>query len=158
MSEKDAFFQKVEANNNAQKEGEEAFKRDVLAFQEDTKNLIQEIKGWFAGSPVTASVSTTQVVENTDRFEVPNLTLKNGSKTLTINPEGFYYFGVTGSLEVSIHNSSRAPGTSKFSIHWKDSVSKISGWVIVCGGVGNNPVQRIEFNQDNFFKMISAFA
>ena len=52
MSAKDAFFQKLETNANAQKEGEEAFKRDVLAFQEDTKALIQEIIGWFAGSPV----------------------------------------------------------------------------------------------------------
>lgn len=38
MSAKDAFFQKLETNANAQKEGEEAFKRDVLAFQEDTKH------------------------------------------------------------------------------------------------------------------------
>ncbi|MCK8148011.1 hypothetical protein MYG02_23680, partial [Citrobacter sedlakii] len=63
MSAKDAFFQKLETNANAQKEGEEAFKRDVLAFQEDTKALIQEIIGWFAGSPVTASGNTTQVTE-----------------------------------------------------------------------------------------------
>ena len=158
MSAKDAFFQKVESNANAQKEGEEAYKREVQAFKEDTKKLILEIKAWFDGSPVTSSISTTQVTENTDRFETSNITLKNGSKTLTIYPEGFAYFGVTGSLTVSIQNPSRAPGTSKFAIHWKDSISKIPGWVIVYGGGGNNPVQRIEFNQENFFKMIESFA
>ncbi|CAM6626318.1 TPA: hypothetical protein R4C64_001755 [Salmonella enterica subsp. enterica serovar Saintpaul] len=158
MSAKDAFFQKLETNANAQKEGEEAFKRDVLAFQEDTKALIQEIIGWFAGSPVTASGNTTQVTEDTDRFEVSNLTLKNGGKTLKITPEGLYYFGVKGSLEVSIHNPNRAPGTSKFNLHWKDGISKLSGWVIVSAGVGNAPAHRIEFNQENFFKMITAFA
>ncbi|WP_166296483.1 hypothetical protein ACSLVK_07610 [Photorhabdus tasmaniensis] len=41
---KDAFFQKLETNTNARKEDEEAFKRDVLEFQEDTKALILEIK------------------------------------------------------------------------------------------------------------------
>ncbi|MFN3071356.1 hypothetical protein ACKWMY_25045 [Serratia sp. J2] len=155
MSAKDAFFQKLETNGNAQKEGEEAFTHDVLAFQEDTKALIQEIMGWFDGSPVTASASSTQVTENTDRFEVSNLTLKNGDKTLKIIPEGLYYVGVKGNLEVTIH---RAPGTSKFSLHWKDGISKLPGWVIVSGGVGNAPVQRTEFNQENFFKMITAFA
>ncbi|MGJ0639373.1 hypothetical protein [Xenorhabdus bovienii] len=158
MSAKDAFFQKLETNTNVQKDGEEAFKRDVLAFQEDTKALILEIKGWFDGSPVTASVSTTHMTENTDRFEVSNLTLKNGGKTLKIIPEGLYYWGVTGGLEVTIHNPGRAPGTSKFNLHWKDGISKLPGWVIVSGGVGNAPAQRIEFNQENFFKMITAFA
>ncbi|MBF7997492.1 hypothetical protein [Rahnella laticis] len=158
MSAKDVFFQKLETNTNAHKESEEAFKRDVLAFQEDTKTLILEIKGWFDGSPVTARVSTTHMTENTDRFEVSNLTLKNGGKTLKIIPEGLYYWGVKGGLEVTIHNPNRAPSTSKFNLHWKDGISKLPGWVIVSGGVGNAPAQRIEFNQENFFKMITVFA
>ena len=158
MSAKDAFFQKLETNANAQKEGEEGFKRDVLAFQEDTKALILEIKGWFDGSSVTSNVSTTHLTESTDRFEVSNLTLKNGEKTLKIIPEGLYYWGVTGGLEVTIHNPSRAPSSSKFNLHWKDGISKLSGWVIVSGGVANSAAQRIEFNQENFFKMITAFA
>ncbi|MBT9428602.1 hypothetical protein [Candidatus Symbiopectobacterium endolongispinus] len=158
MSAKDAFFQKLETNANAQKEGEKAFKRDVLAFQEDTKALILEIKGWFEGTPVTASASTTLVTENTDRFEVSNITFKNGDKTLKIIPEGLYYFGMKGGLEVTIYNPSRAPSTYKFNLHWKDGISKLPGWVIVSGGVGNAPAQRIEFNQENFFKMITTFA
>ena len=129
----------------------------MIAFQEDTQALISDIKSWFEGSPIQAATSTMQVTEDRDRFEVVTLKLHNGGKTLTINPEGFYYFGVTGCLSVSIYNPSRAPSTSKFSIHWKDTVSKISGWVIVSGGNGT-PVQRIEFNQENFFKMISSFA
>lgn len=158
MSAKDEFFQKLQTNTNAQKEGEESFKRDVSSFQEDTKKLLQEIMGWFKGSPVTASTSTTQMTEHTERFEVPNITLTHGDKTLKIIPEGLYYYGVKGSLEVTIHNPNRAPGTSKFNIHWNDKISNLLGWVIVSGGVANAPVQRIEFNQENFFKMITAFA
>ena len=157
MSAKDSFFKQVEENTNNQKASEEAFKKEVIAFQEDTQALISDIKSWFEGSPIQAATSTMQVTEDKYHFEVATLTLHNGGKTLTINPEGFYYFGVTGCLSVSIYNPSRAPSTSKFSIHWKDTVSKISGWVIVSGGNGT-PVQRIEFNQENFFKMISSFA
>ncbi|MWC82428.1 hypothetical protein, partial [Escherichia coli] len=130
MSAKDSFFKQVEENTNNQKASEEAFKKEVIAFQEDTQALISDIKSWFEGSPIQAATSTMQVTEDRDRFEVVTLKLHNGGKTLTINPEGFYYFGVTGCLSVSIYNPSRAPSTSKFSIHWKDTVSKISGWVI----------------------------
>jgi hypothetical protein len=55
-------FPTVESNAKTQKEAEEDFKREVIAFQEDTKKLILEIKEWFAGSPVTASVGTMQVI------------------------------------------------------------------------------------------------
>lgn len=158
MSAKDAFFQKLETNADAQKKSEENLKRDVLAFQTDTNVLIQMIMGWFDGSPVTTSVSTTQMTECNDRFEVSNLTLKNGDKTLKITPEGLYYVGIKGSLEVAIHNPGRAPSTSKFNIHWKDGISQLPGWVIVSGGIGHAPAQRTEFNQENFFKMITAFA
>ena len=158
MSAKDAFFDKVERNANARKESEEAFKRDVLAFQEETKALLMEIKDWFDGSPVTSSVGTTQVTENTTRFEVSNLTLKNGDKTLTIVPEGLYYFGVKGGLEVTINNPNSSPSTSKFKLHWKDSVSQLPGWVIVSGSLGRTPAERTSFNQENFFKTIIAFA
>jgi hypothetical protein len=137
-----ALKPQVERNANARKESEEAFKRDVLAFQEETKALLMEIKDWFDGSPVTSSVGT-QVTENTTRFEVSNLTLKNGDKTLTIVPEGLYYFGVKGGLEVTINNPNSSPSTSKFKLHWKDSVSKLPGWVIVSGSLGRTQLNEL---------------
>ncbi len=158
MAAKDVFSQKFVVNTKMQMEVEEGFKRDVLAFQEDTKILFQEIMGWFIGSSVTASISTIQVVEDTVRFEVSNLTLKNGEKTLKLTPEGLYYFWAKGSLEVSIHNPNQEPDIPKFNLRWKDEISKLPGWVIISGGVAKIPVQRTEFNQENFFKMISAFA
>jgi len=157
MSAKDSFFKQVEDNSNNQKASEEAFKKEVIEFQQDTLAIISEIKSWFEGSSVQAATSTMQVTEGSDRFEVTALKLQHSGKTLTINPDGFAYFGVTGCLNVSISNPNRAPSTTKFSLHWKDMVSKISGWVIVSGGNGA-PAQRIEFNQENFFKMISSFA
>ncbi|EHH6314806.1 TPA: hypothetical protein MYR65_005295, partial [Citrobacter freundii] len=89
MSAKDSFFKQVEENTNNQKASEEAFKKEVIAFQEDTQALISDIKSWFEGSPIQAATSTMQVTEDRDRFEVVTLKLHNGGKTLTINPEGF---------------------------------------------------------------------
>lgn len=157
MSAKDSFFKQVEENTKNQRASEEAFKTEVVAFQKDTQALISDIKSWFEGSPIQAATSTMQVTEDKYHFEVATLTLHNGGKTLTITPEGFYAWGVTGYLKVSIYNPDQATSSSSFSIHWKDSFSKIPGWVIVSGGNGKQ-VQRIEFDQESFFNMISSFA
>ncbi|WP_139429154.1 hypothetical protein [Aeromonas veronii] len=158
MSTKDAFFQKLEVNSNAKKEQEDALKMTIQAFQQDTAVLIKTIQEWFASSPVKATVSSVSLFEESTRFEVTSLKLVNGSKSLTIVPTGLYYFGVAGALDVTIQNPERSPATTKFSIHWKDSVSKLSGWVLVTGGGGQLPVQRVEFNQENFFTSIMHFA
>ncbi|EGT4490431.1 hypothetical protein DOX53_22390 [Cronobacter malonaticus] len=160
MSAKDSFFQKVEDNASKQKADEEAFKQDILAFQQDTKALLTDIKSWFDGSPIKTKTSTMQmpVDGSTSLFEVATLTLHNGDKTLSITPEGFYYYGVTGSLTVTIDNPNHAPREFRFSLHWADSLSQIDGWVIAHSGSVNTQVQRIKFDQENFFNMISSFA
>ncbi len=91
-------------------------------------------------------------------IDVSSLILSNGSKTLKIRPEGLYYVGIKGCLDVSIYNPSRSPSSTAFTLNWKDNISKINGWTISYQGYHNSPVQRFEFNQENFFKMIDSFA
>lgn len=158
MSAKDSFFQKIEDNASKKKAADDAFKQEVSAFQRETYVLLTEIKGWFDGTPVQATTSTTQITESNQSIEVTTLTLHNGDKTLSIIPDGFYFYGVTGSLAVAIENPNSSPRTYNFSIHWKDTISEITGWVIVYGKSTNSPAKRIEFNEENFFNMISSFA
>ncbi|MGY3857922.1 hypothetical protein [Aeromonas intestinalis] len=155
MSAKDAFFKQVEDNVDAQKAGEMAIQRDLMDFQRETEILLQTIRTWFEGSPVKSKISLNPHMMEGKRAEFESLTLENGNKHLTITPEGLYYFGITGVLDVTIDNPNRAPRQTKFSIHWKDAISKISGWVIVDNVV---PASRVEFNQENFFSRITAFA
>ena len=158
MSAKDAFFQKVEENIDAQKSSQDALKTEIVAFQEGTSALIQEIKTWFDGSPIEAAIGGATLEAEGVRFTASTLRLQNAEKILTIVPEGLHYFGVTGVLKVTLDIPSRTPRRTEFSIHWKDSVSKLSGWVMVDKPVVNAPVQRGEFNQESFFRRISSFA
>lgn len=158
MSAKDAFFKKVEENIQVQQSCQEAFKMEVSAFQEETSALIQEIKSWFDGSPITAAIGGVSLLARDIRISVQALRLQNGNKVLTIDAEGYEYFGVTGVLKVILDDPSRTPRRSEFSIHWKNSSSKLSGWVIASKPVANIPAQYVEFNQENFFSKISAFA
>ncbi|MDE9545188.1 hypothetical protein [Xenorhabdus bovienii] len=158
MSAKNAFFKKVEDNAKSQQASDEAFKKDIFEFQRDTENLFQEIKSWFDGSPVKSEFTTMHLTEDGVVIEMQSMTLLNANKTLKITPEGFCYLGVKGSLQVFIYNPNRAPSSTKFSLHWKDSIRKLDGWTITHGVYDNNPVERIEFNQENFFKMIESFA
>lgn len=158
MSAKDDFFKKVEDNAKSKQASDDAFKKDIFEFQKDTEKLFNEIKGWFDGSSVKSQFPSARFVEDGVSIETKAMTLSNDNKTLKIVPEGLYYYGVKGCLQVSIHNPNRAPSTKKFALHWKDGISDYDGWVIVSENYGNNPPDRIEFNQENFFRMIEAFA
>lgn len=158
MSTKDAFFQKLQSSSDAQKEQAEALKKAINGFQVDTAKLQMTIKDWFASSPVKTSFSAVTLSEDSERFEMGTLRLENGDKTLTITPVGLFYFGVTGALEVKIRNPSHSPMETKFSLHWKDSISKLSGWVIVNGDGSQKPPQRVAFDQEAFFAHIMDFA
>lgn len=155
MSAKDAFFQKLDENNKAKREADEAFKNEVLAFQNDTASLIAEIKGWFNHTSIDATSSQMRISEGTEQFEVPTLILRNGDKILTIEPEGFYYFGATGNLNVTIKSVSSQSRQPAFQLHWKDSQGNQEGWTIVAGAP---LVTRTKFTQDNFFSLIQSFA
>ncbi|RUQ14777.1 hypothetical protein [Aeromonas dhakensis] len=155
MSAKDAFFKQVEHNADAKKAGEIALQRDIMDFQREIEVLFQAIRTWFEGSPVKSKISLVPLTIEGKRAEFESLTLANGSKTLTVIPEGLYYFGVTGSLVVTIDNPDRAPRKSNFNIYWKDSISNMSGWTIVDDA---RPDNRVEFNEENFFSKISTFA
>lgn len=158
MSAKDEFFKTVQSNIDAEKSNKETLEHEVKSFQEETRKLLNSIKMWFEGSPITAVGSLTPLVEDNLRFEVSSLTLQNGNNSLRIVPEGLRFFGVTGVLKVTITNPSRAPMLSEFSIHWKDSRYSADGWVIVKSVGSNTTIQHIEFNQESFFSQISSFA
>ncbi|MEJ1268633.1 hypothetical protein WDV93_21535 [Pantoea ananatis] len=92
-----------------------------------------------------------------------SLTLRNGEKTLTIEPEGLRFIGITGALKLKIINMSRAPNTQTFAIHMRDSAprarglpEKYEGWVIVTSSNEGRVVTA--FNEENFFAAIESFA
>jgi len=155
MSAKDAFFQKLDDNQKAQGEAEEEFKQEIIAFQNDAASLIAEIKGWFKDTSIDATSSHMRIVVGKDTFEVASLLLRNGNKVLTIEPEGFRFFGATGNFNVTIKGVSSSSGTPNFQLHWKDSQGNQDGWTIV---TRKPSVTRTNFSQEAFFSLIQSFA
>lgn len=158
MSSKDRFFKKMEDNTKAQQASDAVLKQDIFEFEKAVFELLQNIQSWFDDSPVVSQLTPTAIYEDGVCIDVSSLILSNGSKILKIKPEGLYYVGITGCLDVSIYNPSRSPSSTAFTLNWKDNISKINGWTISYQGYHNSPVQRFEFNQENFFKMIDSFA
>ncbi|MBA0170425.1 hypothetical protein [Pectobacterium versatile] len=167
MSSRDSFFQKVQQNNEATNNFKESFYRDLEEFQRKTQELLETIYSWFQGTSITATPSKKSIDDSIEPGRINTvsaLLLKNGEKTLSIDPEGLHFAGgITGSLTVKIVNMSRAPNTQIFNLHMRDSSSRdqgipegFEGWVIVSGNHVNKVV--VEFNEENFFAKIESFA
>lgn len=57
MSAKDAFFKKVQENNNAQEAHVKRAKTDIETFRTSMAALIQQVESWLKGSGVEVSVT-----------------------------------------------------------------------------------------------------
>ncbi|ALX95969.1 hypothetical protein [Serratia fonticola] len=163
MSSRDSFFEKVLQNNEATNKFKDSFNRDLEEFQRKTQELLVQIQSWFEGTAITATTSRKSIDDSIEPGKlntVLSLLLKNGEKTLSIDPEGLHFSGgVTGSLTVKIVNMTRAPNTQNFNLHMRDSdgMSKgFEGWVIVSGNHASRVI--VEFTEENFFAKIESFA
>ena len=167
MSSRNDFFDKVNKQNEAEKEARNAFNNELKEFQVKTQQLINDIQSWFEGSSITSTISQREISESIDPTvvnRVQSLTLKNGEKTLTIEPEGLRFFGgISGALRVKIINMSRAPNSQTFSLHMYDRAPRAKGvtdsyegWVIVTSCNEGRVVEA--FNEENFFAQIESFA
>ncbi|HFF9833911.1 hypothetical protein V6280_04330 [Serratia marcescens] len=167
MSSRDNFFNQVQKNNESANNFKESFYNDLEEFQRKTKELLTLICSWFDGTTITAVMSMKNIndsIEPGKVNKVSSLLLKNGEKTLSIDPEGLHFAGgITGSLTVKIINMSRAPNTQSFNLHMRDSGScnqnfpkEFDGWIIVSGNFSNQVAE--EFTEENFFAKIESFA
>lgn len=159
MSAKDDFFRNVGSNAQAKRqreaanaqaklEKEEALQRSAVAYQKDTEALIAEIKSWFDNSPIQATLGKCRV--NGFKDLMPSLTLKNGTKGLTITPLSLsdYSGSISGKLDVELDTGHFRSNGDDFSIRWVDSQ-----WTIT-----KPPSLKTEFNQENFFTFIKNLA
>ncbi|ROP50039.1 hypothetical protein EDF81_4264 [Enterobacter sp. BIGb0383] len=167
MNSREIFFQKVGENNEATKNFKESFNRELDEFQKKTLELLTQIQSWFEGSAITAKTDRKAIndtIEPSKVNYVVSLFLRNGEKTLSIDPEGLRFAGgITGSLTVKIINMSRAPNTQTFNLHMRDRAlraqgvpEQYEGWVIVTSNHAGRVVE--EFNEENFFAKIESFA
>ncbi|HEA3198713.1 TPA: hypothetical protein RVS02_000213 [Aeromonas veronii] len=147
------FFLTLERNLKQKNERETAFAREKDAFLRETAQLLNIVSIWFAESPVScAQVDATLTVGN-ETLSVSDLVLSCDTRSLKIAPHSFKNDQhASGVLKVTIDNPEHSSVPSALLIHWKDKRHPDEAWMICSQG------ERQVFNEENFFKMIFAFA
>ena len=170
MSAKDAFFKKVQENNNAQETHVERAKTDIEKFRTSMATLAQQIESWLKGSGVEVSVTEDRHHDesighvlgsgyNLGQYQIVSVRLKNNTKTGMIKPDAVYGYGAAGRATLTLENPDRAPRTAKyFLILSKDDHS----WSIrpenQPPAQPGQPRQSYPLTEENFFKVIETLA
>jgi hypothetical protein len=166
MSAKDAFFKKVQENNEAQQSNEERVRTDVKSFRARVFSLSKDIEQWLHGSGIQVSQSEVLLNDETvsyalgnnadGRYNITQIRLQNGDKNAVLKAEGLYYMGPTGCLSLTITNPYRAPSQTKFTLFMRVANQQEEGWTIVRDGQKSPEGKRL--TEDEFFSAIESLA
>lgn len=157
MSAKNDFFKKLQENIDEERAAIEAVKQDIAVFQREIAFLFENIELWFRDTGVECHRKETFLTAGNApyaRYQVQELCLTNGKKSLYIVPQGLYYFGgAKGCLLVSIGNN--RSDRKLFELRMQDSRANFENWAIIDH---LSPHQVIPFNEENFFRLIYDFS
>lgn len=166
MSAKDAFFKKVQENNEAKQANAERVQNDIQEFRSRAFSLGENIEQWLEGSGINVSRSEVPLNDgtvafalgNSDsmRYNIAHIRLQNGDKSAVLKAEGLYYVGSTGCMSLTVSNPNRAPAQSKFTLFMHVATQKEEGWVITKDGQ-KNPQGKL-LTEDEFFSVIESLA
>jgi len=157
MSAKEAFFKRMRENVEEEKAAVDALKEDIAAFQREIAFLFENIELWFQDSGVRCERKEAFLTAGNApyvRYQVQELCLTNGKKTLYIVPQGLYYFGgAKGCILVTIGND--RSDRKLFELRMQDSRANFENWAIIDH---LKPHHVTPFNEENFFKLIYDFS
>lgn len=166
MSEKDAFFKKVQENNEAQQSNEERVRTDVNSFRARVFSLSKDIEQWLHGSGIQVSKSEVSLNDETvsyalgnnadGRYNITQVRMQNGEKNAVLKAEGLYYVGSAGCLSLTITNPYCAPSQTKFTLFMRVANQQEEGWTIIRDGQ-KSPQGKI-LTEDEFFSAIESLA
>jgi len=166
MSAKDAFFKKIQENNEAKQSNEERVRADVNSFRARVFSLAKDIDQWLHGSGI--QVSQSEVLLNDDsvgfslgnnadgRYKITQVKLQNGDKNAVLKAEGLYYIGATGCLSLTITNPYRTPSQTKFTLFMRVANQQEEGWTITKDG--QKSLQGQLLTENEFFTAIESLA
>ncbi|MBS0969541.1 hypothetical protein CYR40_08505 [Chimaeribacter arupi] len=157
MTAKDDFFKKMRENVEEERTAIEAVKEDISMFQREIAFLFENIELWFQDSSVRCDRTETFLTAGNApyaRYQVQELRLTNGKKTLFIVPQGLYYFGgAKGCILVSVGND--RSDRKLFELRMQDSRANFENWAIIDH---QKPHHVTPFNEENFFRLIYDFS
>jgi|APAga8741243762_1050094.scaffolds.fasta_scaffold02047_10 hypothetical protein len=170
MSAKDAFFKKVQENNDSQAARIERAKEDIQTFRTRMKVLVNQVEQWLKDSGVEITIIENEHHDdsvgimagdssNLRRYLINSIRLKNGTKTAAITPIAIYGYGAAGRAALTLENPNRAPRTTKYFLTLdKDDLS----WYIhpenQPAARPGQPRQRDLLTEESFFRAIETLA
>lgn len=167
MSAKDAFFKKVQENNEARLSHEERVRSDINTFRSRAFSLSKDIDLWLQGSGIQVLQSEDLMYDETvkfvsgnnidGRYNITQVRLQNGNKNALLKAEGLYYMGgSTGCLSLTITNPNRAPSQTKFTLFMHVANQQEEGWTIIRDGQ-KSPEGKL-LTENEFFSAIESLA
>lgn len=170
MSSKDAFFKKVQENNDSQAARIERAKEDIQTFKTRMKDLVNQVDKWLKGSGVEVTILENEHhdssigimagnTSNLGRYLVSSIRLKNDTKTASITPIAIYGYAAAGRATLTLENPNRAPRTTKYFLTLdKEDLS----WYIhpenQPAARPGQPRQRDPLTEESFFRAIETLA
>lgn len=131
MSAKDDF---IKANENSEALRNNRVKQQATDIQEyvnRTSQLFTKIESWLEGTTVRAQRENIRINDTTTNsvINIEKLTLINGSKKATFTPDGLYYIGSQGCIELVFPDSRN----SAINLFMSDNYTKKEEdeWVVV---------------------------
>ncbi|PSY35464.1 hypothetical protein C7B09_25455 [Escherichia albertii] len=160
MSAKELFLKKV-ADSQAAKQREktqlEAAKNE---YRQKMLNLGSQIKHWLSGTPLTVSVTSYPLHDDScfddyssSNYELSRITIKHGENVVQIVPTGLFYVGAKGGASMRVHAQNRSPSTKEYTLFMKhSSMPEAKEWIVASSG------NYKELTEDLFFELISDIA
>ncbi|MEL5456069.1 hypothetical protein [Serratia ureilytica] len=160
MGAKDEFLKAVNQNSAREEELQEIEVRDISNYQRAYRELAKDMIPWVSNTPLKLTIVEKPYFDDTckKQFSFHSITIANGSKRITIEPEGLYWVGIMGVASITVSGGAKVP-TNKYSLAIKhfnhESPSADYLILVVADGSG---VKTSLFDEDAFFKIMTLIA
>lgn len=162
MSVRERFFRKVQQNQNPPAPAGGSVGADIRAFCQRMDELAQQVSEWFEGSGVEVIITTISLSDlstigrslnsGASRYEITNIRLQNGLRSVSITPEQLYRDNMRGCVTLTIEAPDRHPARQRFHLR----MAPEGGWFIL--GEHQTATAERMMTEDVFFRTIENLA
>ncbi|AGO56586.1 hypothetical protein SOD_c36280 [Serratia plymuthica 4Rx13] len=160
MSAKDEFLKAVNQNSARAEELREIESRDISNYQRAYRELAKDMLPWVSNTPLKLAIVEKQYFDDTCKQQFPfhHITIANGSKKITIEPEGLYWVGVSGVASITVSGGAKI-STNKYKLamkHFNHELPSEDNLILVTAD--GSSVKTSLFDEDAFFKIMTLIA
>ena len=153
MSVKSQFLKKLHARQQTTTPFISKSQADIAAFRLQMDKLLLQMHSWLAGTglePESLMTSITDLLVEGGAFDIAGIVVRYDERAIKFMPIFLYGQGVTGCVEVTLHDNSLLTSLGRLFIR----NGRVSGWVFS----SPEALSRAEklFDESTFFTLILA--